>query len=68
MAKNNRKLSDSRVVNALRPDPSGRDITIFDDRIPGFGVRVKKSGVKSWVLKYRNKHGRAAALHHRGCW
>ena len=57
MGKNNRKLSDRRVVNALRPDPKGRDITIFDDRIAGFGVRVKKSGVKSWVLKYRNRHG-----------
>lgn len=53
----NRKLSDSRVVNALRPDPDGRDITIFDDRIPGLGVRVKQSGAKSWVLKYRTTRG-----------
>ncbi len=51
------KLSDSRVVNAFRPDPSGRDIIHFDDKIPGLGVRVKPSGVKSWLLKYRNKHG-----------
>jgi len=57
MAKGNRKLSDSRVVNALRPDPAGGDITVFDDRIAGLGVRVKPSGKKSWVLKYRNKHG-----------
>ncbi len=46
-----------RVVDALQPDPAGRDVIHFDGEIPGLGVRVKPSGVKSYVLKYRNKFG-----------
>lgn len=51
-----KKLSDSRVVNALQPHLTRRAVIYFDDRIPGLGVRVMRSGAKSWVLKYRNKH------------
>jgi hypothetical protein len=47
-----------RVVDALKPDPQGRDTIHFDDEIPRFGVRVKASGAKSLVLQYRNKLGR----------
>lgn len=47
-----------RTVDALKPDPQGRDKIYFDDEIRRFGVRVKASGVKSWVLQYKNKFGR----------
>ena len=58
MAKLQKKLT-KRVVNTLRPDPKGGDVIYFDAEIPRFGVRVKPSGVKSYVLQYRNKFGQA---------
>lgn len=40
-----------RVVDSIRP--SGADKKIFDSQLPGFHVRVKPSGTKSYALKYR---------------
>ncbi|HEX4106236.1 MAG TPA: integrase arm-type DNA-binding domain-containing protein, partial [Rhizomicrobium sp.] len=57
-----RKLT-KRTVDAIQPDPGGRDVTYFDDEIRGFGVRVKPSGSKSYVLKYRNRFGQQRKFH-----
>jgi integrase len=46
-----------RTVDALRPQP-GRDVLIWDDELPGFGVRCRPSGAKSYFLKYRTNGGR----------
>ncbi|RAN37489.1 hypothetical protein HY11_08365 [Hyphomonas pacifica] len=40
-----------RGVDSIRP--SGADRKIFDSQLPGFHVRVKPSGTKSYALKYR---------------
>ena len=37
-----------RTVDATQPG-----VTVWDDRIPRFGLRVSKGGAKSYVLKYR---------------
>lgn len=45
-----------RVVDALKPKP-GRDFTVWDRALAGFGVRVRETGTKSFILKYRNAQG-----------
>jgi integrase len=53
-----------RVVDALRPDPI-RDVFKWDagdGALKGFGVRVKPSGVASYLVQYRNKEGRTRRL------
>lgn len=51
------KLTKS-LVDDLPPDPD-KDIVIWDDTVKGFGLRVKPSGVKTYLVQYRNLQGRS---------
>lgn len=41
-----------RAVDALKPDHTDR--LIFDDEIPRFGLRIMRSGIKSYIIQYRS--------------
>jgi integrase len=45
-----------RSINDIKPD-SKKDIYKWDDDLAGFGVRIKPSGVCSFMLQYRNANG-----------
>jgi integrase len=46
------KLSKT-VVERIKA--AGQDVVVWDDALPGFGVRVKPSGVRSYIIQYRNR-------------
>ena len=50
------KITQSFVTRA-RPKDRSAETVYFDDRLPGFGLRVKASGSKSYVIQYRNARG-----------
>ncbi len=40
-----------RLVDSIRPSSS--DLFVWDDALPGFGLRVKPSGRKAYIIQYR---------------
>jgi hypothetical protein len=51
-----------RSVDALRPTEEGREAALWDAELKGFGVRVQRGSVKSYILHYRIGAGRGASL------
>ncbi len=46
------KLSKTVVEGIV---PGTEDTVIWDAALPGFGVRVKPTGVRSYIVQYRNR-------------
>ena len=49
-----------RTVDALKAN--GSEFTVWDDAVSGFGVRVRPTGAKSYVVVYRAGSGRGAPV------
>jgi len=43
-----------RTIDAAHPNPD-RDVFVWDDELPAYGLRVKPSGSKAFILQYRNR-------------
>lgn len=58
-----------RAIDGLLAAPRTKEVVLWDDDLPSFGVRLKpsepgtdKPGVASWLIQYRNAHGRSRRL------
>jgi integrase len=54
-----------RSIDVLLSKPTDRDLFRWDSgdgSLKGFGIRVKKSGVASFIVQYRNQEGRTRRL------
>jgi hypothetical protein len=49
-----------RVVDSLKPRQG--EYAVWDAQMPGFGVRVRPTGAKSYVVVYRAGSGRGAPV------
>lgn len=59
-----------RSVDAIRPDPGGKRLYLWDGDIKGFGLLVLPSGVKTYFFRYRNQEHqeRRATIGKHGTW
>ena len=46
------KKITKRLVDSLKPNPA-RDTLVWDTELAGFGVRVSRGGVKSYIFQYK---------------
>jgi integrase len=56
---NGRRISLTLIRNLKS---TGREYTVWDQDLKGFGIRVRKSGAKAYIVVYRSGAGRGAPV------
>lgn len=52
-----------KEIDAAEYEGNGKSWDVrYDDATPGFGLRIYPSGIKSFILRYRNRSGRTRLL------
>jgi Arm DNA-binding domain len=46
------RLTDATVATLQLP-PGKADALFWDDAVPGFGIRIRATGVRAWVFQYK---------------
>jgi hypothetical protein len=46
-----------RFIDSLQPPDDRSEVVHWDDKLPGFGVRVRRSGAMTFIIQYRNATG-----------
>ncbi len=55
-----------RTLASLAAAPD-RDLLYWDTALPGFGVRITRGGVRSYVVQFRAPEGRSRRVTVGGC-
>lgn len=42
-----------KSVDELKLQPGRKECIVFDDDIPGFGLRIREGGSRTWIFQYR---------------
>ncbi|QOZ29611.1 hypothetical protein XH93_09240 [Bradyrhizobium sp. CCBAU 51753] len=50
------------MQNPSRLEPQAAEYTVWDGKLPGFGVRARPTGAKSFIIVYRAGSGRTAPV------
>jgi integrase len=46
-------LSSKAAVNRIEIQEGRSEVIVFDEKLPGFGVRVRAGGKRTWIIQYR---------------
>lgn len=53
MAAPRRARLNKPTVATLALGPGETDVVVWDDELPGFGLRLREGGTKTWIVRYR---------------